>query len=88
MKIAFPGTLKGTAGTGLAQQKLRVNVEIEMWEKYLDNIAAWWRQNYHASVEEKPTPIVESTDLQFNPYLRELPGYLQKSQYYYDYNPF
>lgn len=59
-----------------------------MWVRYLDNIAGWWQKNYSATVEARPTPVVESTGLSSNPFRYHLPSILQNSQYYYDYNPF
>ena len=60
----------------------------DMWTRYLNNIASAWWKSHRATVEEKPTPIVESTDLTYNPFKSALPSRLQSSQYYYDYNPF
>ena len=59
-----------------------------MWTRYLKNIAEWWKQNKGATLENDPTPMVEATNLTVNPFRKELPLSLQKSDYYYDYNPF
>jgi RHS repeat-associated protein len=59
-----------------------------MWTRYLNNIAEWWKQNKGATLENDPTPMVEATNLTVNPFRKELPLSLQKSDYYYDYNPF
>jgi RHS repeat-associated protein len=59
-----------------------------MWSMYIDNIANWWKENKRATIHEKPEPVVEETNLTYNPYRGLLPSNLQNSQYYYDYNPF
>jgi hypothetical protein len=58
-----------------------------MWNQYLYNIYAWWFQNYDPTLEVFPPSIIEPTNLTVNPFRRELPSYLQDSQFYYDYNP-
>ena len=59
-----------------------------MWSSYLRNIADAWKKNHNARLEESPTPVVEATNLTYNPYRGLLPPSLRESQYYYDYSPF